>query len=85
MQEVYPWHFHFFWGDLFATEERNAASSGLTAMMGGGIIAGQLYAGMTGPTAGWQHAFEVSGVVTAALACLCAFLVQEPVRGGLSV
>jgi MFS family permease len=31
-------------GDLFWTEEWNAVSSGLTAMMGLGIIAGQVYA-----------------------------------------
>jgi Major Facilitator Superfamily len=32
--------------DLFDVTERNAASSGLTAMMGLGIISGQVYAGM---------------------------------------
>jgi Major Facilitator Superfamily len=35
-----------FLGDLFTTEERNAASSGMTAMMGLGIILGQVYAGL---------------------------------------
>jgi MFS family permease len=71
-----------FLGDLFATEERNAASSGLTAMMGLGIILGQVYAGVVGSTAGWTHAFFVSGTGTMILAVLCLFLVQEPVRGG---
>jgi translation initiation factor 4G len=71
-----------FLGDLFATEERNTASSGLTAMMGLGIIMGQVYAGMVGSTAGWQNAFFVSGAGTMVLAVLCLFLVQEPVRGG---
>jgi MFS family permease len=71
-----------FLGDLFATEERNAASSGLTAMMGLGIILGQVYAGVVGSTAGWTHAFFVSGIITMILAVLCLFLVQEPVRGG---
>jgi MFS family permease len=71
-----------FLGDLFATEERNAASSGLTAMMGLGIILGQVYAGVVGSTAGWTHAFFVSGIGTMILAILCLFLVQEPVRGG---
>lgn len=71
-----------FLSDLFATEERNAASSGLTAMMGLGIILGQVYAGVVGSTAGWTHAFFVSGTGTMILAVLCLFLVQEPVRGG---
>ena len=71
-----------FLGDLFATEERNAASSGLTAMMGMGIILGQVYAGTVGATLGWQHAFIVSGVATLLLAALCLWGVQEPVRGG---
>jgi predicted MFS family arabinose efflux permease len=69
-------------GDLFATEERNAASSGLTAMMGLGIILGQVYAGMVGNTFGWQHAFFVSSIVTTLLGLCVALLVQEPVRGG---
>ena len=71
-----------FLGDLFAVEERNAASSGLTAMMGLGIILGQVYAGTVGPTLGWQHAFTVSAVVTLVLAVICYALVQEPERGG---
>ncbi|KAL7562287.1 hypothetical protein ACA910_014506 [Epithemia clementina (nom. ined.)] len=71
-----------FLGDLFAVEERNAASSGLTAMMGLGIILGQVYAGTVGPTLGWQHAFTVSAAVTLVLAGVCLLLVQEPERGG---
>ena len=71
-----------FLGDLFAVEERNAASSGLTAMMGLGIILGQVYAGMQGPSVGWQHAFYVSGFLALFLALLCLLLVQEPERGG---
>ena len=71
-----------FLGDLFATEERNAASSGLTAMMGLGIMMGQVYAGMVGSTNGWPHAFHVSGIVTLVLAILCWWLVKEPIRGG---
>ena len=71
-----------FLGDLFAVEERNAASSGLTAMMGLGIIIGQVYAGTTGPTLGWQHAFTVSAVVTLCFSIICLILVQEPERGG---
>jgi MFS family permease len=85
-------------GDLFAPHQRNAASSALTAMMGMGIVLGQVYAGMTtttttsthtvstttAVTAGqqWQHAFVVSGAITAVLAVLCFWFVTEPVRGG---
>ncbi|CAB9511802.1 Eukaryotic translation initiation factor 4 gamma [Seminavis robusta] len=69
-------------GDLFATEERNAASSGLTAMMGLGIILGQVYAGTIANEKGWQHAFYVSSVATVVLGLCVALLVQEPVRGG---
>jgi MFS family permease len=35
-------------GDLFDAKDRNAASSGLTAMMGAGILLGQVVAGMIG-------------------------------------
>ena len=35
-------------GDLFDAKDRNAASSGLTAMMGGGILLGQVAAGVIG-------------------------------------
>ena len=69
-------------GDLFAAEERNAASSGLTAMMGLGIILGQVYAGVVGSTKGWQIGFWISSVVTAVLGLCVAIWVQEPVRGG---
>lgn len=71
-----------FLGDLFAAEERNAASSGLTAMMGLGIIAGQVYAGMVGVQKGWPHAFYVSAILTMVLAILCLIFIQEPERGG---
>lgn len=69
-------------GDLFAAEERNAASSGLTAMMGLGIILGQVYAGIVGNTRGWQSGFFVSSILTAVLGLCVAIWVQEPVRGG---
>jgi translation initiation factor 4G len=69
-------------GDLFDTHERNAASSGLTAMMGLGIIAGQVYAGVVGSCKGWPHAFYVSAVLTIMSAVLVLLLVREPIRGG---
>ena len=43
-----------FLGDLFHTEQRNAASSALTSCMGAGIALGQVYAGTVGPRFGWQ-------------------------------
>jgi translation initiation factor 4G len=69
-------------GDLFHTNERNAASSGLTAMMGMGIISGQVYAGVVGSTLGWPHMFYVSAVFTLLTAILVLVFVHEPVRGG---
>jgi MFS family permease len=69
-------------GDLFSTEERNAASSGLTAMMGLGIIAGQVYAGMVGPVKGWQYPFYVSAVLQLVVVLVIALWVAEPIRGG---
>jgi predicted MFS family arabinose efflux permease len=68
-------------GDLFDTHERNAASSGLTAMMGMGIIAGQVYAGFVGSSKGWSHPFYVSSGLTLCTAVLVLFLVREPIRG----
>jgi len=70
-----------FLGDLFDVSERNAASSGLTALMGTGIIVGQVYAGSSWNDS-WYAPFQISGAVTAVLALLCAGLVQDPVRGG---
>jgi hypothetical protein len=69
-------------GDLFATEERNAASSGLTAMMGLGIVMGQVYAGMVGSSKGWPHTFFVSSIVTLISAVMVLVWVREPIRGG---
>lgn len=71
-----------FMGDLFSKEERNAASSGMTSMMGLGILLGQVYAGEVGPSAGWQHPFFVSACVQLAMAIVVALWVEEPVRGG---
>ena len=69
-------------GDLFDTNERNAASSGLTAMMGLGMILGQVYAGVVGSSEGWPHPFYVSAVITLVSAVLVLLLVKEPIRGG---
>lgn len=69
-------------GDFFAAGERNTASSGLTAMMGMGIIFGQVYAGVVGSAKGWSHAFYVSAVLSLVSALLVFVFVKEPVRGG---
>jgi MFS family permease len=69
-------------GDLFATEERNAASSGLTAMMGLGILSGQVVAGLVGPTKGWQYPLFASALLQLISAVMIFLWVAEPVRGG---
>jgi len=69
-------------GDLFSKEERNAASSGLTSMMGLGIILGQIYAGEVGPSKSWQYPFYASAVVQLIMATMIALWVEEPIRGG---
>jgi translation initiation factor 4G len=69
-------------GDLFSKEERNAASSGLTSMMGLGIIIGQVYAGEVGPSKSWQYPFYMSALAQLAMGLVIALLVEEPVRGG---
>ena len=68
--------------DWFDDEERNAASSGFTAMMGAGIILGQVYAGWTGPMFGWRWSFYVSGIMTMIMSVLVMVFVRDPVRGG---
>jgi len=68
--------------DWFDDKDRNAASSGFTAMMGAGMILGQVYAGCTGPTAGWRHSFYISGILTIILSILVMVCVREPMRGG---
>lgn len=70
-----------FLGDLFDVTERNAASSGLTAMMGMGIILGQVYAGRN-EGVNWREPFHRAGWVAVGLGLLCGWLVNEPVRGG---
>ena len=69
-------------GDFFDASERNAASSGLTAAMGGGIIIGQLYSGMMGPKLGWSYPFYVCGAVAVVSAVLVQIFVSDPIRGG---
>eukprot|EP00934_Nitzschia_sp_Nitz4_P001618 Nitzschia sp. Nitz4//scaffold163_size50693//33218//35374//NITZ4_006991-RA/size50693-processed-gene-0.49-mRNA-1//-1//CDS//3329538040//1618//frame0 len=68
-------------GDLFSTEERNAASSGLTAMMGLGLVLGQVFAGFVGPTYGWQTTFWVSSLLCLTTGLFVALWVREPDRG----
>jgi translation initiation factor 4G len=68
--------------DWFDDEERNAASSGFTAMMGAGIILGQVFAGWTGPTVGWRYSFLASGTITILLAIVTMMCLREPIRGG---
>ena len=69
-------------GDLFDTADRNTASSGLTAMMGAGIVLGQVWAGMVGDMRGWKYPFYVSGILSMLSSCLVLIFVREPVRGG---
>ena len=69
-------------GDLFDAKDRNAASSGLTAMMGTGILMGQVFAGTVGDIVGWQRPFYVSGCMSIVMSIVVALLVEEPVRGG---
>ena len=69
-------------GDWFEDRDRNAASSGFTAMMGAGMLLGQVYAGCTGPRRGWRHAFTDSGLATVAAALLVLLVIREPARGG---
>jgi len=69
-------------GDLFDAKDRNAASSGLTAMMGAGILFGQVFAGLVGDTRGWQYPFYVSGICSIVTSVMVLLFVKEPVRGG---
>ena len=69
-------------GDLFETKERNMASSALTAMMGIGIIMGQVVSGMIGPWLGWRLPFYIASVICLIASIAVILLVVEPVRGG---
>ena len=68
--------------DWFHEADRNAASSGFTAMMGAGIVIGQVFAGWTGPSVGWRYSYMVSGTITILLAAVTMLFVNEPIRGG---
>ena len=69
-------------GDLFDAKDRNTASSGLTAMMGAGILFGQVYAGTVGETLGWKQPFICSGFSSIVTSMMVLWFVREPVRGG---
>mmetsp|Transcript_23667 Transcript_23667/g.35206 ORF Transcript_23667/g.35206 Transcript_23667/m.35206 type:complete len:1045 (+) Transcript_23667:220-3354(+) len=69
-------------GDLFDAKDRNAASSGLTAMMGSGILLGQVFAGTVGDKYGWKVPFYVSGITSIVTSMMVVLFVSEPVRGG---
>mmetsp|Transcript_772 Transcript_772/g.1314 ORF Transcript_772/g.1314 Transcript_772/m.1314 type:complete len:836 (-) Transcript_772:91-2598(-) len=69
-------------GDLFDAKDRNVASSGLTAMMGAGILFGQVYAGAVGEAVGWKRPFYLSGALSIFTALMVLYFVREPVRGG---
>jgi len=51
-------------------------------MMGAGIIAGQVYAGVVGDNNGWQFPFYVSGCISFICSILVMHFVDEPIRGG---
>ena len=72
-------------GDLFHAKDRNAASSGLTAMMGTGILMGQVFAGTVGDVVGWQYPFYFSGALSIVMSIIVIYLVDEPIRGGKEV
>lgn len=67
-------------GDWFSPHERNKASSGLTALMGLGILGGQVYAGFH--VNNWRGAFVASGIFAIVMAGMCFGFIQEPERGG---
>jgi len=69
-------------GDLFDAKNRNIASSGLTAMMGAGILFGQVYAGSIGDSKGWKHPFLISGICSVITSIMVLKFVREPLRGG---
>jgi len=69
-------------GDLFEPKDRNAASSGLTAMMGAGILLGQVGAGVVGDKVGWKRPFHISGMLSIVTSLMVLYFVREPVRGG---
>ena len=73
--------------DWFDATERNIASSGLTALMGLGIVGGQVYAGIATSTSSsnsndWTRAFVASAIVQIVSALLCMYFVHDPIRGG---
>jgi MFS family permease len=72
-------------GDYFDATDRDAASSGLTVSMDLGILFGQLFAGIVGPTKGWQYPFLVCGCICIVTALLVQLFVSDPKRGATEV
>jgi predicted MFS family arabinose efflux permease len=69
-------------GDFFDAKDRNAASSAFTAMMGAGILLGQVFAGTVGDIRGWKVPFYCSGIFSMVTSVMVVIFVREPLRGG---
>ncbi|MBW2091090.1 MAG: MFS transporter [Deltaproteobacteria bacterium] len=68
-------------GDYFPHHQRAAAAGYLGLAMGVGIAAGQLLAGMIGPTLGWRLPFIIVAIPNFLLGLLFWLTVREPERG----
>ena len=68
-------------GDLFSARGRPVAVAWMGLAMGVGIAGGQVFAGVAGPTYGWQLPFIVVATPNLVLSVLFLVATQEPARG----
>jgi len=68
-------------GDYFPVQRRGMASAALGLAMGLGIAAGQLLAGLVGPSHGWRTPFVLVAIPGMVLSLIFLIVAQEPQRG----
>lgn len=67
-------------GDIYTAKERAIVSSLVSLSIGLGIAAGQLLAGLVGPTYGWRVPFVIVSVPAIILTIISWWVIEEPER-----
>lgn len=69
-------------GDIFTDKYRARAMAGLGILHGGGVLIGQMIAGMTAPSLGWRAPYALIGTPGIVATIGFAIFARAPPRGG---